>query len=50
MLPYNAPHVYYSFMYKLGTGTNGKKVRDRFQCMGMCMVYIGCDIWMKNKP
>jgi hypothetical protein len=42
------PHVYYSFMYKLGTGTNGKKVRDRFQCMRMGMVYIGCDIWMKN--
>jgi hypothetical protein len=42
------PHVYYSFTYKLGTGTNGKKVRDRFQCMGMGMVYIGCEIWMKN--
>jgi hypothetical protein len=23
-------------------------VRDRFQCMRMGMVYIGCDIWMKN--
>jgi hypothetical protein len=33
---------------KTGTGTNGKKVRDRFQCMRMGMVYIGCDIWMKN--
>ncbi len=26
---------------KTGTGTNGKKVRDRFQCMRMGMVYIG---------
>jgi hypothetical protein len=43
------PHVYYySFTYKLGTGTNGKKVRDRFQCMGMGMGYIGCEIWMKK--
>jgi hypothetical protein len=42
------PHVYYSFMNKLGTGTNGNKVRDRFQCMGMGVVYSGCDIWMKK--
>ncbi len=34
--------------FKTGTRTNGKKVRDRFQCMRMGMVYIGCDIWMKN--
>jgi hypothetical protein len=26
---------------KTGTGTNGKKVRDRLQCMRMGMVYIG---------
>jgi hypothetical protein len=32
----------------LGTGTNGKKVGTGSSAWGWGMVYIGCDIWMKN--